>query len=169
MTTLTLKPSSLLSALHWFRDDAPQLEVTVVRQLSVLAQVTSELTWTEFSGQAPAEHESRGPVRARIVSRSWCGSYAVASSRFDPAVVGAKSLNTAALRVGRLQAVVLAPNTTPLHCDESLPRACPASPYSAEDLLKWPHVILSGISDATTASDAKCQCLRARLPRQCQA
>ena len=36
---------------------------------------------------------------AKIESKSWCGSYAVASSRFGPEVVGAKSLNTAALKV----------------------------------------------------------------------
>lgn len=65
------------------------------------------MTWAESSAKAPAREDSNRPVKARIESKSWCGSYAVASSKFQPAVVGAKSLNTAALKVG--QAVSVAP------------------------------------------------------------
>ena len=57
------------------------------------------MTWAESSANMLAKEESKAPMRARIESKSWCGSYAVTSSKFEPSVVGAKSLNTAALKV----------------------------------------------------------------------
>ena len=57
------------------------------------------MTWAESSEAGPASQEGKETVKAKIESKSWCGSYAVTSSNFAPEVVGAKSLNTAALKV----------------------------------------------------------------------
>lgn len=71
--------------------------------MTFLPQDASEVTWAECSGISPKAEESIATVRPKIESKSWCGSYAVTSSKFEPALVGAKSINTAALKVGYLQ------------------------------------------------------------------
>ncbi len=58
------------------------------------------MTWAESSTESAAREESKAPLRARIESKSWCGRYAVTSANFGPDTVGAKSLNTVALKVG---------------------------------------------------------------------
>ena len=82
------------------------------------------MTWAESSAKLPAKEESKETMKARIESKSWCGSYAVASSKFGPAVVGAKSLKTAALKVG--QAISVAPIPTRPCC--TLPFQCMPCP-----------------------------------------
>ncbi len=60
-------------------------------------------------------------MRARIESKTWCGSYAVTSSHFELAVVGAKSLNTAALKVGHhFWAVGTVPNIVSVYLPDML-------------------------------------------------
>jgi len=71
--------------------------------MTFLSQDASEVTWAECSKTSPRAEESVATVRPKMESKSWCGSYAVTSSKFEPALVGAKSLNTAALMVSYSQ------------------------------------------------------------------
>ena len=66
------------------------------------------MTWAECSEAGPARQEGKETVKAKIESKSWCGSYAVTSSKFAPETVGAKSLNTAALKVSQYGAFQVA-------------------------------------------------------------
>ncbi len=50
---------------------------------------------------AAAGARSGAPATRAAPVQRWCGAYAVAAERFAPGMVGAKSLNTLALRVRR--------------------------------------------------------------------
>ena len=72
------------------------------RRLPWHAQDGSEVTWEQVASLAPAAPPqadgggSSPPVSLR--TQPWCGSYAVTSGAFQPALVGAKSLNTLSLK-----------------------------------------------------------------------
>ena len=63
-------------------------------------QDASEVTWVEGSSASQVPEQSTAAAGARIESKSWCRRYAVTSANFGPDTVGAKSLNTVALKVG---------------------------------------------------------------------
>ena len=77
----------------------PHVTLTLLRTASVV-QDASEVTWVEGSSASQMPEQSAAAAGARIESKSWCGRYAVTSADFGPDTVGAKSLNTVALKVG---------------------------------------------------------------------
>ena len=78
---------------------SPRVTLTLLSTANSV-QDASEVTWVEGSSASQIPEQSTAVAGARIEGKSWCGCYAVNSANFGPDTVGAKSLNTVALKVG---------------------------------------------------------------------
>ena len=88
--------------------------------MDVSIQDGAAISW-EQTGKPGAQqqgHKDRGVSEGgggiALQTRPWCGAYAVTSDAFEPALVGAKSLNTLKLKVNfHRRAASLSPITVP--------------------------------------------------------
>ena len=107
---------------------------------------------------AAREDSAGGPPLVRLApAQRWCGDYAIVAKRFAPGVVGAKSLNTHALRVrGR----ALGPKSRPGR-DTCIRRFWRCS---AAALSSWEHGFLLGFPRVKLQSLQLCATFCHMLP-----